>query len=98
MLRRPPRSTRTDTLFPYTTLFRSAALQTAQRRARIGIGFLAVDAPVAQAVERDARARYGTQHVGARKNDIESAIAVAQAGLGLARQRRGLHARTTLPA
>src|SRR3546814_10263295 len=25
MLRRPPRSTRTDTLFPYTTLFRSAA-------------------------------------------------------------------------
>src|SRR3546814_20807808 len=25
MLRRPPRSTRTDTLFPYTTLFRSDA-------------------------------------------------------------------------
>src|SRR3546814_10265879 len=25
MLRRPPRSTRTDTLFPYTTLFRSVA-------------------------------------------------------------------------
>src|SRR3546814_10620287 len=26
MIRRPPRSTRTDTLFPYTTLFRSALL------------------------------------------------------------------------
>src|SRR3546814_8804072 len=26
MIRRPPRSTRTDTLFPYTTLFRSAGL------------------------------------------------------------------------
>src|SRR3546814_7778128 len=26
MIRRPPRSTRTDTLFPYTTLFRSEAL------------------------------------------------------------------------
>src|SRR3546814_485572 len=26
MIRRPPRSTRTDTLFPYTTLFRSAPL------------------------------------------------------------------------
>src|SRR3546814_16378610 len=25
MIRRPPRSTRTDTLFPYTTLFRSFA-------------------------------------------------------------------------
>src|SRR3546814_5162900 len=30
MIRRPPRSTRTDTLFPYTTLFRSV------RRARAG--------------------------------------------------------------
>src|SRR3546814_19675436 len=26
MIRRPPRSTRTDTLFPYTTLFRSPSL------------------------------------------------------------------------
>src|SRR3546814_2902605 len=26
MIRRPPRSTRTDTLFPYTTLFRSSHL------------------------------------------------------------------------
>src|SRR3546814_3949411 len=29
MLRRPPRSTRTDTLFPYTTLFRSWTIPTA---------------------------------------------------------------------
>src|SRR3546814_10716737 len=29
MLRRPPRSTRTDTLFPYTTLFRSRGPRTA---------------------------------------------------------------------
>src|SRR3546814_9896559 len=28
MIRRPPRSTRTDTLFPYTTLFRSDAMTT----------------------------------------------------------------------
>src|SRR3546814_10129287 len=27
MIRRPPRSTRTDTLFPYTTLFRSVTIQ-----------------------------------------------------------------------
>src|SRR3546814_4711900 len=27
MIRRPPRSTRTDTLFPYTTLFRAAVQQ-----------------------------------------------------------------------
>src|SRR3546814_12279963 len=34
MIRRPPRSTRTDTLFPYTTLFRS------QVRIGHGIGLL----------------------------------------------------------
>src|SRR3546814_20024380 len=40
MIRRPPRSTRTDTRFPYTTLFRSAA-------------FLQVDVdPVRAGVER----------------------------------------------
>src|SRR3546814_9142573 len=35
MIRRPPRSTRTDTLFPYTTLFRSAERHISrQRRSR----------------------------------------------------------------
>src|SRR3546814_1771287 len=33
MIRRPPRSTRTDTLFPYTTLFRSVRTHGAGRRA-----------------------------------------------------------------
>src|SRR3546814_2423387 len=36
MIRRPPRSTRTDTLFPYTTLFRSLA----------GLAGLVFDLPV----------------------------------------------------
>src|SRR3546814_7381558 len=31
MIRRPPRSTRTDTLFPYTTLFRSLRIQRSDR-------------------------------------------------------------------
>src|SRR3546814_2064299 len=34
MIRRPPRSTRTDTLFPYTTLFRSVILDLRLRCAR----------------------------------------------------------------
>src|SRR3546814_6125591 len=50
MVRRPPRSTRTDTLFPYTTLFRSRAgvpamgvrigaqLRHAERQRRAGKG------------------------------------------------------------
>src|SRR3546814_10048777 len=33
MIRRPPRSTRTDTLFPYTTLFRSAASRSRHKTA-----------------------------------------------------------------
>src|SRR3546814_3664519 len=33
MIRRPPRSTRTDTLFPYTTLFRSLARHAARQQA-----------------------------------------------------------------
>src|SRR3546814_14431269 len=32
MIRRPPRSTRTDTLFPYTTLFRSIGRHARSRR------------------------------------------------------------------
>src|SRR3546814_1611103 len=32
MIRRPPRSTRTDTRLPYTTLFRSAPRETADQR------------------------------------------------------------------
>src|SRR3546814_1619410 len=35
MIRRPPRSTRTDTLFPYTTLFRSVAQVHVVRRHRV---------------------------------------------------------------
>src|SRR3546814_2810852 len=37
MIRRPPRSTRTDTLFPYTTLFRSRRGRRTDERRQIGI-------------------------------------------------------------
>src|SRR3546814_20796060 len=37
MIRRPPRSTRTDTLFPYTTLFRSVAAKLFNRVASLRI-------------------------------------------------------------
>src|SRR3546814_2923233 len=46
MIRRPPRSTRTDTLFPYTTLFRSARL--ACRSAEAPRGEHAVHRPEAR--------------------------------------------------
>src|SRR3546814_4185962 len=37
MIRRPPRSTRTDTLFPYTTLFRSVGGASDWKRTSIGV-------------------------------------------------------------
>src|SRR3546814_6214296 len=48
MIRRPPRSTRTDTLFPYTTLFRSFSIDTHDRlmreyAARAGVAVLGID-------------------------------------------------------
>src|SRR3546814_1889790 len=54
MIRRPPISTRTDTLFPYTTLFRSAeaaAVRRASRAHDCARHFLGT------AVERNGRAR-----------------------------------------
>src|SRR3546814_2931284 len=47
MYRRPPRSTRTDTLFPYTTLFRSPACQP-RRRGPVGAAAPCIGDRVAQ--------------------------------------------------
>src|SRR3546814_15520372 len=46
MIRRPPRSTRTDTPFPYTTLFRSGLRSgvLAGNVERVGVDLLAADA------------------------------------------------------
>src|SRR3546814_21035843 len=38
MILRPPRSTRTDTLFPYTTLFRAIAVFIAEPAEQAGVG------------------------------------------------------------
>src|SRR3546814_1324496 len=70
MIRRPPRSTRTDTLLPYTTLFRSAdrdprgaALRQADRLARSAAGRarpargLAHRQPEEEGTRRDGRGR-----------------------------------------
>src|SRR3546814_10525879 len=62
MIRRPPRSTRTDTLFPYTTLFRSVQIDLPFGR----IGKIIADEVLARAddgivyeVGRDLRVQVG---------------------------------------
>src|SRR3546814_3422637 len=49
MIRRPPRSTRTDTLFPYTTLFRSLLLRQPHQERMLGA---AGDAPGREDVDQ----------------------------------------------
>src|SRR3546814_14074570 len=44
MIRRPPRSTRTDTLFPYTTLFRARRAAFAARAAETSLAWRFFDA------------------------------------------------------
>src|SRR3546814_15151512 len=57
MLRRPPRSTRTDTLFPYTTLFRSGDQITSTQSVLfylVTYGFMTVGAFAIVSLVRDA--------------------------------------------
>src|SRR3546814_5921960 len=71
-LRRPPRSTRTDTLFPYTTLFRSKVAHSYdQFRAIAGVGAIRTEADYDRALmlieaildeTRDTPAREDTLH------------------------------------
>src|SRR3546814_13542117 len=60
MIRRPPRSTRTDTLFPYTTLFRSIATDEHPARRVVGDSVLNLDLPVVDERVDDLETR---QHV-----------------------------------
>src|SRR3546814_19580991 len=72
MIRRPPRSTRTDTLFPYTTLFRSVGeivLDTAQRVLRGGHRDGAVDRALVAGRHLDLQCRDGVRVVVRVRND-----------------------------
>src|SRR3546814_6346008 len=73
MIRRPPRSTRTDTLFPYTTLFRSVRRAEAHHIDPIG-GCALADADVGQ------KARHRIMLARAIGAEDEKIIAVAADG------------------
>src|SRR3546814_5246247 len=57
MIRRPPRSTRTDTLFPYTSLFRSKAISRRQRGVAKQVGADLLSASVISTVWPHAHLR-----------------------------------------
>src|SRR3546814_13301907 len=81
MIRRPPRSTRTDTLFPYTTLFRSKAPPD-RVAAECGVG-----QPVKAEADRKHRQRQDDERrhhrpIGAQRADEDDRRAKGQEGPG----------------
>src|SRR3546814_7954843 len=74
MLRRPPRSTRTDTLFPYTTLFRSDLEALVAAASEAGLYTNLITAGVLLSRERlAALAAAGLDHVQLSFQDSEAA-------------------------
>src|SRR3546814_13454848 len=61
MIRRPPRSTRTNTLFPYTTLFRSEDVTVGELNAELA------ELRIPKGVERDQLERQATKAIVERK-------------------------------
>src|SRR3546814_10811430 len=68
MIRRPPRSTRTDTLFPYTTLFRSRVVEQQAQAFRIFRRTAKADAGM---VDRIARTDVEKREVRARRRRFQ---------------------------
>src|SRR3546814_21008908 len=87
MRRRPPRSTRTDTLFPYTTLFRSASDPTitpviAIPELHLKLSDLASASLVSDVVLRKALAMLGTDYeFGSNDADAVDCSALVQQAL-----------------
>src|SRR3546814_11053043 len=63
MIRRPPRSTRTDTLFPYTTLFRSLDLFAVGYGNKIGVVALSLAAVNSQPARSNQHLAFGLEVV-----------------------------------
>src|SRR3546814_9347013 len=79
MIRRPPRSTRTDTLFPYTTLFRSRLVGAALCAVElIGMPFAGASRGCARRRLRDVRRGAGGASWASRPNAPRSAATGVQ--------------------
>src|SRR3546814_1453486 len=72
MIRLPPRSTRTDTLFPYTTLFRSVGLIAKSGTVPVTSGFAS---PVQRASIERARAARSEEHT----SELQSLMRISYA-------------------
>src|SRR3546814_13705347 len=91
MIRRPPRSTRTDTLFPYTTLFRAACgiapRRAADAAARMRAGAAQIQTRQRRAVITPARHRPETEQLMQRHRAMKD-VAAGQRETPFAFERR----------
>src|SRR3546814_3095009 len=78
MLRRPPRSTRTDTRVPYTTLFRSLAFRGFHYRRRCSTLFCCGSSTGRQAGESGSAGEQWTQFLHSLSPNIEGLLEMAQ--------------------
>src|SRR3546814_15537194 len=93
MIRRPPRSTRTDTLFPYTTLFRSLAARGGLRRGALQVGDQGLGAGLAAGAGGNDAA-HDVQQLVAERAGIVQGLVEGGVELGLA-ARHGAEAAVT---
>src|SRR3546814_5475903 len=100
MIRRPPRSTRTDTLFPYTTLFRSAGRKAAaaeHRRADFDTDLDAVHRTLPDRVGGDLRVRgLAGDHTDRRRSEehtseLQSLMRISYAVFCLKKKKNSQH-------
>src|SRR3546814_10561820 len=79
MIRRPPRSTRTDTLFPYTTLFRSGDHHHARRRRvaaeALGVGDVGAEVRRPVVVDLDFAVQRSEEHT----SELQSLMRISYA-------------------
>src|SRR3546814_1510693 len=89
MIRRPPRSTRTDTLFPYTTLFRSVdgGLQDWLQHA----GQLPLPPYIHRAPGADDQARYQTVRSEEHTSELQSLMRISYAVFCLKKKNNTKH-------
>src|SRR3546814_13144429 len=93
MKRRPPRSTRTDTLFPYTTLFRSRQIELVLGKGavaslhilNIGGAYGRIELNVI--LHEGADFHLGAAQIGGREQNLEIVTTVTQIGRASCRER-----------
>src|SRR3546814_5982647 len=97
MIRRPPRSTRTDTLFPYTTLFRSpVAYPRVRARSRVRQRFVEILHRLLQSVDTRLGARQlRTHRTGGIEHHHHVGIAHAHGRGTISREREVVEAEQT---